>query len=135
MISWLTMGRLYMRHRTFGPTGWQVSEIGHGMWGVGGWTGSGDQESLRAPDRAFALGCTFFDTAWAYGAGKSETLLGEAIRAHRGTPVYVATKIPPKHMKWPGKAEYRIEDTYPPDRIRELVTKIRVPTGSRHSTV
>ena len=75
-----------MRYRTFGRTGWQVSEIGYGMWGMGGWTGSDDEESLRALDRAFALGCNFFDTAWVYGMGKSETLLGEALRAHRGAP-------------------------------------------------
>ena len=69
--------------RTFGRTGWQVSEIGYGMWGMGGWTGSDDEESLRALERALALGCNFFDTAWAYGQGKSETLLGQALRAHR----------------------------------------------------
>ena len=63
-----------MRTRRFGPTGWQVSEIGYGMWGMGGWTGSDDDESLRALDRAFALGCNFFDTAWVYGMGKSETV-------------------------------------------------------------
>ena len=39
-----------MRYRTFGRTGWQVSEIGYGMWGMGGWTGSDDEESLRALD-------------------------------------------------------------------------------------
>ena len=62
-----------MRYRSFGRTGWQVSEIGYGMWGMGGWTGSDDEESLQALDRAFALGCNFFDTAWVYGQGKSET--------------------------------------------------------------
>jgi aryl-alcohol dehydrogenase-like predicted oxidoreductase len=108
-----------MRYRTFGRTGWQVSEIGYGMWGMGGWTGSDDEESLAALDRALALGCNFFDTAWAYGQGKSETLLGQALRVHRGAAAYVATKIPPKNMKWPGKAEYRVQDTYPPDHIRE----------------
>jgi aryl-alcohol dehydrogenase-like predicted oxidoreductase len=112
-----------MRYRTFGRAGWRVSEIGYGMWGMGGWTGSDDQESLRALEQAVVLGCNFFDTAWAYGAGKSEALLGEALRAHRGAPVYIATKIPPKNMKWPGKAEYRIEDTYPPDHIREYTEK------------
>ena len=112
-----------MRYRTFGRTGWQVSEIGYGMWGMGGWTGSDDQESLRALDRAFALGCNFFDTAWAYGQGKSEALLGEALRAHRGAPAYVATKIPPKNMKWPGKAEYPAQDVYPAAHIREYTEK------------
>ena len=69
--------------------GWQVSEIGYGMWGMAGWTGSDDQESLRALDRALALGCNFFDTAWAYGAGKSEQLLGQAL-AKKRTGVRVA---------------------------------------------
>jgi aryl-alcohol dehydrogenase-like predicted oxidoreductase len=112
-----------MRYRRFGRTGWQVSEVGYGMWGMGGWTGSDDQESLRALDRAFALGCNFFDTAWVYGNGKSETLLGEALRTHVGSPVFVATKIPPKNMKWPGKAEYPVNDTYPADHIREYTEK------------
>src|SRR5438067_876337 len=118
MIWWLIMGRFYMRYRTFGRTGWQVSEIGYGLWGMGGWTGSDDEESLRALDRALALGCTFFDTAWAYGQGKSESLLGEALRAHSGARALVATKIPPKNMRWPGKAEYLAADTYPPDHLR-----------------
>jgi aryl-alcohol dehydrogenase-like predicted oxidoreductase len=113
-----------MRYRTFGRTGWQVSEIGYGMWGMGGWTGSDDEESLRALDRAVALGCNFFDTAWVYGLGKSETLLGQALRSNRaGPPVYVATKIPPKNMKWPARAEYSLEETYPPDHIREYTEK------------
>jgi aryl-alcohol dehydrogenase-like predicted oxidoreductase len=112
-----------MRYRTFGRTGWQVSEIGYGMWGMGGWTGSDDQESLRALDRAFAFGCNFFDTAWAYGAGRSETLLGEAVRAHRGSTAYIATKIPPKNMKWPGKAEYPVGEAFPPAHIREYTEK------------
>src|SRR5204862_3901386 len=67
--------------------------------------------------------CNFFDTAWVYGTGKSETLLGEALRAHRGAPAYVATKIPPMNMKWPGKAEYAIADTYPASHIREYTEK------------
>jgi aryl-alcohol dehydrogenase-like predicted oxidoreductase len=107
-----------MRTRRFGRTGWQVSEIGYGLWGMGGWTGSDDDESLRALDRALELGCNFFDTAWAYGQGKSERLLGEALRARADVRAYVATKIPPKNMRWPGKAEYDVADTFPYDHIR-----------------
>jgi aryl-alcohol dehydrogenase-like predicted oxidoreductase len=113
-----------MRYRRFGRTGWDVSEIGYGMWGMGGWTGSDDDESLRALDRALALGCNFFDTAWAYGQGKSERLLGRTLRRNRDRrPVFVATKIPPRNMKWPGKAEYPVSDTYPPDHIRAFTEK------------
>ena len=57
-----------MRYRIFGRTGWKVSDIGYGMWGMAGWTGSDDEESLKSLHRAVELGCNFFDTAWAYGS-------------------------------------------------------------------
>ena len=44
-----------MIYRTFGRTGWSVSEIGYGMWGLAGWTGSDEAEShagARAGRRA-----------------------------------------------------------------------------------
>ena len=107
-----------MKYRTFGRVGWPVSEIGYGMWGMGGWTGSDDAESLRSLQRAVELGCTFFDTAWAYGQGHSERLLGELVRAHPDRGLVVASKVPPKNMKWPGSAEYAAGDTYPADHIR-----------------
>jgi len=107
-----------MRYRRFGRLGWEVSEIGYGMWGMGGWSGSDDEESLKALDRAIDLGCNFFDTAWAYGQGHSETLLGRTLRKHADTRLYIATKVPPKNLKWPGKAETPIADVFPPDHIR-----------------
>jgi aryl-alcohol dehydrogenase-like predicted oxidoreductase len=118
-----------MRYRRFGRTGWQVSEVGYGMWGMGGWTGSDDEESLRALVRAIELGCNFFDTAWAYGQGKSEQLLGRALRT-LGSTAYVATKIPPKNMRWPGKAEYSVSDTFPPDHIRAFTEKSLLNLGT-----
>ena len=108
-----------MRYREFGRTGWQVGEVGYGMWGMGGWAGSDDAESLASLHRAVEHGCTFFDTAWAYGRGHSERLLGEVVRAHPDRPLVTASKIPPKNMQWPGKAEAAVADTYPPDHIRE----------------
>lgn len=118
-----------MRYRTFGRTGWQVSEVGYGMWGMAGWTGSDDAESLASLDRAVALGCNFFDTAFAYGEGHSERLLGETLRKHPGTRLYVATKVPPKNRQWPGKAAYRPEDVFPADHIREYAAKSRENLG------
>ncbi len=108
--------------RVFGRTGWPVSEIGYGMWGIGGWTGSDDTESLDSVTRAIDLGCTFFDTAWVYGEGRSERVLAAARRGAR-SPIVIATKIPPKNWKWPAKAEYAIAETYPPDHIREYTEK------------
>ncbi|MGB7219161.1 MAG: aldo/keto reductase [Vicinamibacterales bacterium] len=112
-----------MRHRIFGRTGWPVSEVGYGMWGIGGWTGSSDEESLRALDLAIELGCTFFDTAWVYGMGRSERLLGQALRARPDRRPIIATKIPPKNMRWPASAEYAAADVYPPDHIRQYTEK------------
>jgi aryl-alcohol dehydrogenase-like predicted oxidoreductase len=112
-----------MRYRKFGRLGWQISEIGYGMWGMGGWTGSDDHESLGALDRAIALGCNFFDTAWAYGQGHSEKLLGQTLRAHAGSRLFVATKVPPKNLKWPANASTPIADVFPPDHIRAYTEK------------
>ena len=112
-----------MRTRRFGRTDWQVSEVGYGMWGMGGWTGSDDEESLRSLDRAIELGCSFFDTAWVYGNGRSEKLLGATLRSHPNQKLIVATKIPPKNLRWPARAEYRVEDAYPPDHIRAFTEK------------
>lgn len=112
-----------MRYRTFGRTGWQVSEIGYGMWGMAGWTGSDDEESSKSLDRAVELGCNFFDTAWAYGDGHSEELLGQMLRRHPGKRLYAATKLPPKNRKWPAKKEYALDEAFPPDYIREYTEK------------
>jgi aryl-alcohol dehydrogenase-like predicted oxidoreductase len=103
--------------------GWDVSEVGYGMWGMAGWTGSQDEESFEALDRAIALGCNLFDTAWAYGDGHSERLLGETLRRHPGKRLYVATKIPPKNRRWPARPEYALDDVFPPDHIREYTEK------------
>jgi aryl-alcohol dehydrogenase-like predicted oxidoreductase len=120
-----------MRYRRFGRTEWNVSEIGYGMWGMAGWTGSEDKESLASLQRAVDLGCNFFDTAWAYGNGHSEELLGKILRANKGNAtaggpdkkLYVATKIPPKNRRWPARPEYSLEESYPPDYIWEYVDK------------
>jgi aryl-alcohol dehydrogenase-like predicted oxidoreductase len=112
-----------MNYRRFGRVGWEVSEVGYGMWGMAGWTGSDDEESFAALDRSIALGCNFFDTAWAYGEGHSERLLGETLRRHRGKTLYVATKIPPKNRKWPARPEYPLDEVFPADYIREYTEK------------
>jgi aryl-alcohol dehydrogenase-like predicted oxidoreductase len=112
-----------MRYREFGGTGWDVSEVGYGMWGMAGWTGSDDEESLRSLERAIELGCNFFDTAYAYGDGHSERLLGEILRRHPDEPLYVATKIPPKNRRWPARAEYPLDDVFPADYIREYAER------------
>ena len=110
-----------MKYRRFGRTGWQVSEIGYGMWGMGGWTGSEDAESLKSLQRAVELGCNFFDTAWGYGEGHSEGLLGQLVRANPEKKLYTATKIPPKNFIWPSRRGFSLDECFPPDHIEEYV--------------
>jgi aryl-alcohol dehydrogenase-like predicted oxidoreductase len=110
-----------VKYRRFGRTNWEVSDIGYGMWGMGGWTGSDDEESLASLQRAVDLGCNFFDTAWAYGEGHSEALLGELVRANPQKRLYTATKIPPKNSVWPSRREFTLDDTFPPDYIEQRV--------------
>lgn len=119
-----------MRYRQFGRLGWQVSDIGYGMWGMGGWTGSEDNESLTALDRAVALGCNFYDTAYAYGEGHSEKLLGETLKRHAGKRLYIATKVPPKNRVWPGRASTPISQVFPYDYIVEMTEKSLKNIGS-----
>jgi aryl-alcohol dehydrogenase-like predicted oxidoreductase len=112
-----------MLYRTFGRTGWQVSEIGYGMWGMGEWTESDDAESLRSLQLAVELGCNFFDTAWAYGSGHSETLFRELARAHPNDKLYIATKIPPKNRKWPSRRGSPLAEVFPADYINEYTER------------
>ena len=112
-----------MKYRTFGRTGWRVSDIGYGMWGMGSWSGSDDEESFAALQRAVDLGCNFFDTAFAYGSGRSENLLGQLVRNNPDKKLFTATKVPPKNMQWPAQPEYTLEDSYPPEHIEEFVHK------------
>lgn len=82
-----------MNTRTFGRTGWLVSEIGFGCWGIGGgqWGGADDTESMAALHAALDAGITFFDTADVYGDGRSERLVGR-LRRERNDPFVIATK-------------------------------------------
>ncbi len=118
-----------MNYRTFGRLGWSVSEIGYGMWGMAGWTGSDDAESAESLQRSVDLGCTFFDTAYAYGAGRSEALLGQLVRNNPGTKLYTATKIPPKNLRWPSRREFSLDDCYPPDHVEEYARKSLANAG------
>ena len=112
-----------MNYRTLGKTGWKVSELGHGMWGMGSWTGSDDKESLKALHRSVELGVNFFDTAWVYGNGHSEQLLGKLLKSYSNKRLYTATKIPPKSFRYPMKPEYKLHEEYPSEHLIEYTKK------------
>lgn len=107
-----------MRYRELGKTGLKVSEIGFGGWGIGGawWSGANDEESLRSMKQALELGVNFLDTAPNYGDGRSEQLIGAALRGWSG-PAYVATKVNPKNMKWPAAQGTPLAEVFPADWI------------------
>src|SRR5258708_40048644 len=91
------------------------------MGGMAGWKGSEDAESLASLQRAVDLGCNFFDTAWAYGDGHSEELLGKVLRANADKRLYTATKVPPKNRRWPARREYFVGGLFPPSDSGEGV--------------
>jgi aryl-alcohol dehydrogenase-like predicted oxidoreductase len=78
---------------------------------------------LTQIDLAVENGVNFFDTAWGYGEGHSEELLGELVKRHPSKKIYTASKIPPKNFQWPAKPEYAFEDSYPTEHIMEYTHK------------
>jgi aryl-alcohol dehydrogenase-like predicted oxidoreductase len=91
---------------------------------MGGWTGSEDARSLDALQLAVDHGCNFFDSAWAYGDGRSDTLLGMTLARNTDQRLYAASKIPPMNGKWPARAAYRYADVFPAKHVRTHVDLI-----------
>lgn len=112
-----------MQYRKFGNKGFKVSEIGHGLWGMGGWTDADDKQSIQALQSSLDLGCNFYDTAWAYGAGHSEKLLGKLIRNNPDKEIIVATKVPPKNDEWPANPRDKLKDIFPAEHIIEYTKR------------
>ncbi|NMA89731.1 MAG: aldo/keto reductase [Amphibacillus sp.] len=82
-----------MKYNLLGKTGFKVSELSFGTWGIGGdWGKTDDQESLRALEVAIDRGVNFFDTADVYGGGHSEELLAKATKG-KEDKIYIASKF------------------------------------------
>ena len=109
-----------MRYRRLGKTGFQVSEMGYGAWGIGGklWLGGDDRESSQALRLAVERGVNFIDTALAYGDGHSEQLVGQVVR-EAGHKIYVASKVPPRNLLWPARPGIPISEVFPYEYIME----------------
>lgn len=120
-----------MRYRTFGRTGWRVSEIGFGAWALGGgdWGPVDDNASVKALLHAFASGVNFVDTALAYGQGRSHRVIARALREWRGDKIYVATKIWPLRWPSPWNASPTMRGRYPVWFVREEVEKCLTQMG------
>ena len=119
-----------MKYRKLGRTNFEVSEIGDGLWGMSGWSGSDDKESISSMQVAVDMGCNFFDTAWAYGEGKSDGLLGQVIERNKGKRLYTASKIPPANDRWPALPEYKYHDVFSPKYVFKYADSIRKKLGT-----
>src|SRR5215469_1497039 len=114
-----------MKYRKLGRTNFEVSDIAHGLWGMSGWTGSDDRESLSSMQLAIDLGCNFFDTAWAYGEGKSDEMLGETMQQNSAKRLFAASKIPPANDRWPALPEYKYRDVFSAGHVLKYADRIR----------
>ncbi len=118
-----------MQYRKFGRTGWNVSDIGYGLWGMGGWSDSDDAESAASLQLAADSGCNFFDSAWGYGEGKSDEFLGGLLAHNPEKRLYAASKVPPKNLKWPAHPSHDYDDVFPPDHVFKFADAIRAKLG------
>lgn len=114
-----------MKYRSFGRAGNQVSEIGFGTWAMGGmWGPCDDKLAVESLNLSLDLGINFFDTAYVYGDGHSETLIGNVVRKRKiRDKIYIATKIPPKDYHWPAKSGSDVAQIFPASWIREMTEK------------
>ena len=120
-----------MNYRKLGRTGFEVSDMAQGLWGMSGWSGSDDTESLAAMQLAIDLGCNFFDSAWAYGDGKSDGLLGQILARNAGKRIYAASKIPPMNGQWPASPKSKYADVFPEKHVREYTKSILQKLGTK----
>lgn len=112
-------------HRRLGRTGLDVTEIGLGLWGMSGWSGSDNARSMAVLTRSVELGCTFYDTAWVYGDGNSDHLLGALKRQNPATLIHMASKVPPRNQRWPAAPGDAFSEIFPIPYVREMVDRIR----------
>lgn len=121
-----------METRNVPRLGVAVSRLGYGMWGLAGWKETDDAEVERSLDHAVALGVTFFDTAFAYGDGRSEAVLGSLVRRHSSTRLFTASKLPPKNRTWPAPSHASLDECFPAAHIREYTLKTLANLGLPH---
>lgn len=113
-----------MRYKKFAKLDEEVSLLGFGCWGIGKsmWIGAEDTESKKALHKAIEKGVTLFDTAYVYGMGHSETLVGE-VEKESGKKLFIASKVPSKKFEWPAKDSSTLSESFPKDHIIQMTEK------------
>ena len=113
-----------IHRRSFGRTGWEISEVAFGAWQLGGqWGPVDDHASVRTLLDAYELGINFVDTAQMYGLGHSEEVVGRSLKQWRGERVYVATKVQPTEWPAPSATDPDIVESYPAQYLRDNVER------------
>ena len=122
-----------MQYRILGKTNLKIAEVGFGTWQLandpGMWVGSDINESYNCLKRYVELGGNFIDTAWIYGYNDknpdehpSEQLIGKFIKeSENREKIVIATKVPPKNMKWPAWHGIPISEVFPKEHIEKCV--------------
>jgi len=122
-----------MKYRALGKTGLKISEVGMGTWQLANdpnmWVGADLKESLESLYRFTQLGGNFIDTAWIYGfddknpeSHPSEQLIGKFLKeSGKRKDLIVASKVPPKNMKWPAWKGVPVSEVFPDDWINQCV--------------
>lgn len=107
-----------MEYKTFGRSDEKVSRLGFGGWGIGGgmWVGADDKQSKKILHKAIDAGINFFDSAFVYGNGKSEQLIGQVAKKS-GKELFITSKIPPKNYQWPAKDDTPLNEAFPKQYI------------------
>jgi hypothetical protein len=90
---------------------------------MGGWSGSNDDESMESLELASSSAATSSTPRGPTAKGTANDCLGRLLRARPALALYCASKIPPKNLKWPARCRSRLDDSYPPDHIREFAEK------------
>jgi aryl-alcohol dehydrogenase-like predicted oxidoreductase len=97
---------------------------------MGGWTDADDKQSLDTLQMSLEMGCNFFDSAWAYGNGHSDKLLGQLIKNNPQSKIIAASKIPPKNLKWPGRSKDKLKEVFPRQHVIDYTEKILEGIGT-----
>jgi aryl-alcohol dehydrogenase-like predicted oxidoreductase len=113
-----------MRYTNFSTSNIPVSILGYGTWGIGKtfWGGADDEESNRSLHLAVDNGVNFFDSAFVYGNGHSERLLGE-LEKSCGKELFITSKIPSKKMEWPASESSTLEESFPKEQIIRMTER------------
>lgn len=113
-----------MQYRTFGRTGWRVSEIGLGMMPLSGmYAEISDDDAVRVIRHALDRGINFIDAALMYGNGRAHRLIAKALKQWTGDRVYVATKVEPIQWPHPLDGTPAMRSRYPDWHLRHEVER------------